>query len=646
MGVQKRDHINLWRKGSVLAQDHFYKAIFDNTSTPTAILDEDASILKVNKAFCTLSGYTFEELEGSNWKNTMPPEDVARLREYGRLRRTKSNIAPAKFQVRYYKKNGKLRHCLISVSPLEQSSQYIITLVDITEDIKMDEVLADSIFFFRESQRAAFIGSYKADFITGKWESSEVLDQIFGIHHQYEHSIDPGWTSIIHPDDRPYILNYLETEILEKKRAFDSEYRIIRKSDGKIRWVHGLGDVAVNNEGKVISLIGTIQDITDRKLKEQEIRDQQAKLDIALKIAKLGQWEYDVEANIFHFNDNFYNIFNTTSDEMGGNYMTPQEYAQKFVYPDDFDIVAVEIKNALETNDPKYSRQIEHRMLYANGEMGYIAVRFTIVKNDKGQTEKLFGINQDITAIKKAEVELQENEAKLRELNAMKDKFVSIIAHDLKSPFSSIIGFSQLLNEESSQLDKDKIARYSEQIMKASEKSFDLLNNLMEWSKSETGRMKFAPELIHLQKSIHEVLDLLRPQADQKKITIENNVPEDIIVYADESMLATVLRNLISNAIKFSFIQGRVMLKANATDQEVLVKVYDNGTGMSEKNTKKLFRIDENLSTPGTQNEHGTGLGLILCKEFIEKHGGKIWVNSENGKGSEFCFTLPNRKYK
>jgi signal transduction histidine kinase len=258
----------------------------------------------------------------------------------------------------------------------------------------------------------------------------------------------------------------------------------------------------------------------------------------------------------------------------------------------------------------------------------------------KGDIIGMVGITSDITELRQVGEEVQRKNKQLIKSNAEKDKFFSIIAHDLKSPFNSILGFSELLLEQVREQDYNGIEEYAETILKASRRAVDLLMNLMYWARSQTGRIEFRPEIISLKCLFKETLLLFDDIAKQKNILIKRDLPEHIKVVADKAMISTVLRNLVSNAIKFTHSGGTIQISTEIIASEVLVSVIDDGIGISEGDLKKLFRIDENQSTLGTQNEEGTGLGLILCKEFIKKHDKKIWVESKKDKGSTFYFTL------
>ena len=247
----------------------------------------------------------------------------------------------------------------------------------------------------------------------------------------------------------------------------------------------------------------------------------------------------------------------------------------------------------------------------------------------------------DISLRKVAEEKLKSKNAELQKINNEKDKFFSIIAHDLKSPFNSIMGFSELLVEELIEKNYDNIEEYADIILKSSQASLNLLTNLMVWAQSQTGRMIFSPELLDLYDLIDGIVAQFENTALQKMIIISKSYSPGMKVYADKEMISTVLRNLISNAIKFTYPNGKIEIAAEKGHDGIKLIVIDNGKGIPTQVLHKLFKIDGNVTSRGTNNETGTGLGLILCKEFVEKHGGKIWVESEENKGAAFHLTIP-----
>ena len=236
---------------------------------------------------------------------------------------------------------------------------------------------------------------------------------------------------------------------------------------------------------------------------------------------------------------------------------------------------------------------------------------------------------------------LEERHQQIEELNASKDKFFSIIAHDLKNPFNTIIGFSQILKEEIRSGNLPDGEDFAIQINTTAVQTLRLLENLLDWANSQRGKMSFNPVPINFNELLQGEMIILNEMAIGKNIELKSYSTDNITIIADKNMLRTILRNLISNAIKFTHKNGKVEVSAMTDNKNVEISVSDNGIGIAKETRAKLFRIDANLSTRGTDNEKGTGLGLFLCKEFIEKHGGKIWVESESGKGSSFKFIIP-----
>lgn len=247
----------------------------------------------------------------------------------------------------------------------------------------------------------------------------------------------------------------------------------------------------------------------------------------------------------------------------------------------------------------------------------------------------------DVSDRKRTEQEIKLKNLELEKVNAEKDKFLSIIAHDLKSPFNSIIGFSELLVERVLEKDYEKIGLFAKIIMQSSNRAMDLLKNLMVWAQSQSGRMVFNPEDFGIVTLIIDETLALITIAEQKSICINNPQTQEIHINADKAMISTVLRNLISNAIKFTHPGGSITISAIKNQSELTVSVCDNGVGIPKNKLNKLFTLNNSYSTPGTRNEMGTGLGLIICKELVEKNSGRFWVESKIGTGSTFFFSLP-----
>lgn len=250
-------------------------------------------------------------------------------------------------------------------------------------------------------------------------------------------------------------------------------------------------------------------------------------------------------------------------------------------------------------------------------------------------------IVRDINTRKKAEHKLIKKEQNLSDLNSTKDKLISIIAHDLRGPFNNILGFSELLIKNVNNYDVAKFEKYLGIINSSTQNTLVLLDNLLDWAKSQTGQISFNPKKLLFSKIIQEMIKLKDSHAKSKDISLNYSSLDEIEVFADENMLKTILRNLISNAIKFTEKGGQININAILKQNHVEISISDNGIGMDENTLKELFKISSKATSHGTANEKGSGLGLVLCKEFIEKHRGEIRVESEEGKGSNFKFILP-----
>jgi PAS domain S-box-containing protein len=373
-------------------------------------------------------------------------------------------------------------------------------------------------------------------------------------------------------------------------------------------------------------------DITDQKLAQMAQQESERRFRDIMEHVNMVSAMLDVDGNINFANDYLLKLTGWTSEEIiGKNWFNVFIPANAAIRTDLYKKIDEEIIPV----------HYENEILTRTGERRLIHWCNTLLRNSKGKIEGLAGIGIDITDSKMAQKALQESEASLRELNATKDKFFSIIAHDLKSPFNSILGLSNLLEEQVREKNYDGIEEFATLIQNSSQLAYNLLKNLLEWSRSQTGKLEFSPEYLEIGSLINEAIGVLAHSAQQKSIHIRSKLPGNLIVFVDRSMISSVLRNLISNAIKFTKPDGQIVISAERAKSEVIISIADTGVGIAPKDIAKLFRIDENHTTLGTLNEKGTGLGLILCKEFVERHNGKIWAESEPGNGSRVQFSIP-----
>jgi PAS domain S-box-containing protein len=298
-------------------------------------------------------------------------------------------------------------------------------------------------------------------------------------------------------------------------------------------------------------------------------------------------------------------------------------------------------EDELVIKDRKILRNIERMMILNNRENRWLSVNKAPLFDVDNEVIGLVGVMDDITNRKMYEAELKQAKEKLTELNAHKDKFFSIIAHDLRSPFTALLGLSQFLVEDFDELSEDEKKEDIKNINITVISLLDLINNLLTWSRLQFNKADENPEQIKLFEIINSVFNALRISALNKRIYLETICGDNLTAMVDKNMIETVIRNLVSNSIKFTRENGTIKVRVTEDSGNITVAIEDNGVGMSKEIAQNLFKLNTNVTRKGTADEKGTGLGLIICKEFVEKNGGSIWVESEEGVGSTFYFTIP-----
>ena len=424
-----------------------------------------------------------------------------------------------------------------------------------------------------------------------------------------------------------------------------------KKKNGEEFLIELRTSVVTDKEGNPIAKVGASSDLTTLVEHEEilrEIRDKYRSLFYELKDAV---YESTPDGRLIDINPAGIELFGYSSKE---------------------EILKVDVAKELYINvhdRVRFKEQLEkdgfvknYELLVKNKQGAKLVVleTATLVKDSNGYITGYRGILRDITELKKSEdllrdyleevanvnEQLKKREAELRKSNNEKDKFFSIIAHDLKSPFNSLLTLSQFLIEDIDNLTKQEIKSFATEIHTSSKSVFRLLENLLQWAQIKTGRLDLHVEDFDFHDLVGKTFDLLNWNAKQKGIEFYNETKKGELVHADKIMVSSVVQNLISNAIKFSRSGDKVTVSSQPFQDNLMVIVSDTGIGISKENLKMLFRIDVHLSTIGTNDEIGTGLGLILCKELVEKNGGKIWVESKIGTGTDFYFTLPTTESK
>ncbi len=465
---------------------------------------------------------------------------------------------------------------------------------------------------------------------------------------------------LIHPDDYEYWKNVVDDAYKEKKE-FQIEYRLKDKS-GEYKWVFDHGIPRFLRSGDFIGFVGAAFDITERKLISDQLFESETKLNEITSVIGEGIFVLDSELKTEFINPEFTKLLGWTENDVYENKLhylihNVEENNNDKECPiskvlENGEIVRISEDYFKSKNGEKIPVSYVSSPVFRNGEIVGSVTAFHDIKARKEYEAEIerfvqeLQFNKELVEENAREVmelnnKLMESEAQLKELNANKDKFFSIISHDLKSPFTSLLGFSEYLVEDLDDLSQDEIKEFATNIHKAAKNVFNLLENLLQWSRIQTGRIKFSPTQFSLTELTESIIALYLVNAAKKKIKLVNELNVELNVFADKFMIDTVIRNLISNAIKFTKVGGEIKLIVKNEKDFIKVSVKDNGVGMKDEIKSKLFKIDEHVTTKGTDQEKGTGLGLILCKEFVEKNGGKIWVESEVGKGSEFIFTIP-----
>lgn len=379
------------------------------------------------------------------------------------------------------------------------------------------------------------------------------------------------------------------------------------------------------------------------------------------------------EKELKEYEDKFQTLFNEIKDVLYES--TPDGKlidinpagVELFGYKNKEALLSVDIAEELYLNPydrTKFKNQLEKEGYVKDYEIGVRRRDGTIatvletafaVKDENDEVTRYRGIIRDITDNKNYEAKLRKyidelgqvnkqlirSEEELKNINAAKDKFFSIVAHDLRSPFTSLIGYSEFLKDDLAELSNEEIELFANNIHESSQTVFNLLENLLQWSRVQTGRINIDPEIYDFHQLTESTIKLLGNNAVKKKISLENKIPSRTLVYSDQQTIHSVLQNIVSNAIKFTPKEGKIEISAKYIDDETVeISVSDTGVGVRQEDLEKLFKIDAHLTTHGTEKEEGSGLGLILCKELVEKNKGRIKVRSELGKGSTFSFTL------
>lgn len=476
------------------------------------------------------------------------------------------------------------------------------------------------------------------------------------------------WFSVFIPAKESENVKKIFNEAISDNKTMGNINSIITKNGG-IRDIEWYDSVTKNFNGEINGLWALGLDITERLSAEEALRTSEAQLSNAMKIAHLGYWEYDAVSDYFLFNDQFYSIFRTTAEKVGGYMMRPSEYAEKFIPPEERYTIDREMKLAMDAKDPDFSRQVEHRITFADGEPGYISVRFFIVKDKYGRTIKTYGANQDITERKKAEKILQEQNEKYHALNdklresfeelkllnseyqqakvkaeesdKLKSAFLANMSHEIRTPMNGIMGFSKMLNKPG--ITDEKKKQYTNIIDDLCRQLLQLIDDIINISRIESGQLTVSNCETNINDVLISLFSIYKPNMGNNNISfyLNKTLPDDrAVILTDQLKLRQILNNLLNNAIKFTH-EGYIKYGYNVKNNYVEFYVEDSGIGIPSDMQEYIFERFGRVETSYSRIYGGTGLGLAISKAYVLKLGGKIWVESGMGKGSKFFFTIP-----
>ncbi len=558
-------------------------------------------------------------------------------------------------------RNGKEIPIDFSAAPINYNSMspagVVLVFRDISERIKSKRIIEKQKIFLRNiiDTDPNYISVKNSN---GKFElTNKAIAEALG---ESTENIQGKYDTDFYNEEEVKYQRKIDQEVINSlQEKFIPEDKLI-DSDGKIHLLQTFKRAIDSQEGNEKLVLSVASDITISKQTEKALRESEERIKTLLKAIPDIVIRYQRNGTILDYHIQ-------SQDEIIPNRNIIGENINAILEKGLAEQILLHSVEAVKTNQV----QIFEFESTSNNQIYYREARIVNLPAEQplSSQEESIVILRDITERKTAQTEmvkyleeidksqnrleqksdelsqlnkkLSESEKELRELNASKDKFFSIIAHDLRGPFTTLLGFSEYLANEIDDIPEDELKVISENMLKASRATFNLLENLLQWSRVKTGRFSYDPEEIMIGNVIRKMIDLYSANAKNKNITLSINIQENLLVFADMNMVETILRNLISNAIKFTNIGGKISLSTSTEGNFAVISVQDNGIGLNESVKERIFQIDQNLSTRGTQNEEGSGLGLILCKEFVEINKGKIMVESEVGKGSTFIFHLP-----
>jgi PAS domain S-box-containing protein len=609
---------------ALLESELRFKKLFERHTAIMLLIDpETGLILDANDDAADFYGYSISKLRSMNIDeiNMLSKEQVRT--EYQNVINKKKNY----FIFPHRLANGEERIVEVDSSPIDYNNQKI--LFSIIHDITERKLMEDAIKESEEKYRNIFSTGMDALFLINQ-ATSEILDVNNSACELYGYS----------RDEMLRLKNFdMSAELDETRKATQKfinriELRYHKKKDGTIFPVDISASIFKLNNQNII--LAAIRDITERRNAEDTILKTKKQYDNLDSKIQVGVYILRTDPD----GEFALEFASSRMSEMLGlsveNLLADKHAIFKAIHPDDLDGFIQLNQDGIRLNRPFNWKG----RVIVDGNVKWM--HFTSMPEQQENGNILWhGLVVDITERVQSEAEITLKNEELSKLNATKDKFFSIIAHDLRGPFSSLLGLTEVMVEELHQLSMEELKEFTTVMHKTAANLYRLLENLLQWARMQQGSIPFNPELHFLQKLVLDFIPLEIDHCKTKGIELIVQIEEGITVFADRNILQSTLLNLISNAVKFTRKGGKIILSAESADDKTIeISISDTGIGMSEELISNLFRIDVQTSRKGTDGEPSTGLGLLLCKEFIEKHGSIIQVKSEVGRGSTFYFKL------
>ncbi|MBU0558764.1 MAG: PAS domain S-box protein [Bacteroidetes bacterium] len=613
-----------------LSEERF-RNIVTNTREFICTFDLDGKLTYVNPYFGKEFGYTEQELLNLTIYDFVDKGQYSTKKEFKKHYEKQSDSTELTLQSKEKEKIYVLANFTAVQDLNNQPKYYNAVFTDITVKKKAEKDLLMIKSVFEASQDGIAIQT-KRKYIL----ANDTFYKMFG-YELLEEVINKDPLDFVAPEDLKKVAEFIKAR--EKKETAPSRYEFIGiKKDGTKFDVEKSVTSYETAEG--LFIVSTFRDVTFKKSAMEELEKSEERYRSISENINDCMWTAERKTKFLEtvfYSDAVKKITGYSSDD----FMYNKKLWLRIIHPSDAAGVVTKLQRIYK--DPvRTSDELEYRIINDIGNIVWIKNKINVVRSEDGVIQRVYGLVSDISLSKKGEEELKKSTEELKILNEAKDRFISIISHDLRTPFSSILGFTDILLSDRN-MPEEKQIQYISFIQESSRNMLSLVNSLLDWTRLQTGRINFVPQRINAKYVITKSIQMLSGAAMQKNINLVSDLVNDVYIHADENLLLQVFNNLISNAIKFTKESGSITVSSTnlIQNRQVQFKIQDSGVGIKEEDIPKLFTVDTKFTTSGTSGEKGSGLGLSLCHDIVKKHGGEIAVKSDYGHGTEFFFTMP-----